>query len=60
MCASRTYLMSDFFFFFEQIKAKDRLLDGLRTELEDLRGPLPLDYATDNADTISLASEVNF
>lgn len=42
-----------------QLKQKDRLLDGLRTELEELRGPLPLNYAADGADdNMSLASEV--
>lgn len=43
-----------------QLKQKDRLLEGLRVELEELRGPLPLNYAAENADdTLSLASEVD-
>ena len=42
-----------------KIKQKDRLLDELRSELEDLRGPLPLGYAAaDNSDAMSVASEV--
>ena len=40
------------------MKQKDRILDGLRTELEELRGPLPSNYAAENDDTMSLASEV--
>ena len=47
-------------FFCLQLKQKDRILEGLRTELEELRGPLPSNYAAENNDdTMSLASEVS-
>merc|ERR1712212_95679 len=49
-----------FFYCLIKLKQKDRILEGLRTELEELRGPLPSNYAAeDNDDTMSLASEAD-